>query len=95
MATYRIVAWKDIPAMVEASDAADAVSVPLSDKFQALIDSVAAQQGLHAEDDYLAHWSRSEPQDRPGSARDVGAAVAAELEARFPEFIARAFGGPP
>jgi hypothetical protein len=91
MATYRIVAWKDIPASVEARDDADAVTLPLSERFQALIDAVAMQAGLEADDAYLEHWGATEG-ERAGSAREVGTAIVAELEARFPEFTARAFG---
>ena len=89
MASYRIIAWKDIPAAVEARDASDQVSLQLSERFQALIDSVAMQLGIH-DDAYLAYWATSDG-ERAGSARDVGAAIAAELEDRFPEFIAHAF----
>jgi cvfA/B/C family virulence factor len=92
MAQYRIIAWKDIPASVEARDGAEAVSLPLSERFQALIDSVAMQQGIH-DDAYLEHWGATDG-ERPGSARDVGAAIAAELEERFPEYIAQAFQRP-
>ncbi len=91
MASYRIIAWKDIPATVEARDDADHVTVPLSDRFQALIDSVAMQLGLGDEDAYLEHWVATDG-ERAGSARDVGAALVAELEERYPEVAARAFG---
>src|SRR5262249_58698099 len=77
--------------MVEARDDAGQVTLSLSDKFQALIDSVAMQLGLEDEAAYLEHWARLPGGERPGSARDVGEAVVAELEARFPEYIARAF----
>ena len=49
------------------------------------------QLGQDADDAYLDAWTRGEPQERPGSAREVAEAVAAELEDRFPEFIDRAF----
>jgi cvfA/B/C family virulence factor len=91
MATYRIIAWKEIPAAVEASDGVEQVTLPLSERFQALIDSLAMQLGYQDGDAYLAQWEQGEGGERPGSARDVGAAVAAELEDRFTEFIARAF----
>ncbi len=90
MARYRIIAWKDIPATVEARDDADAVTLPLSERFQALIDSVAMQLGVH-DDAYLEHWGATDG-ERPGSAREVGAALVAEIEERFPEVSARAFG---
>ena len=91
MATYCVIAWKGIPASVEAQDGADSVTVELSERFQMLIDSVAVQFGLHDSDAYLELWSRGEPQDRPGTAREVADAVAADVEDRFPEFIGRAF----
>ena len=91
MATYRVIAWKGIPAIVEAQDGADSVTLELPERFQMLIDSVAMQRGLHGSDEYLDSWTRGEPQDRPGTAREVADAVAADLESRFAEFAARAF----
>jgi len=69
VAIYQIVSWRDIPATIEARDAAGVVTLPLSERFQALIDAA----------------------ERPGPAREVGEAVVAEPEARFTEFIGRAF----
>ena len=94
MATYRIIAWRNIPAAVEAHDGAGQVTLPLSDRFQALIDSAAMQLGLHDNDAYLEHWGAIEGEERDGSAGDVGAAVVAEIEERFPEYIAQALGRP-
>jgi len=91
MASYQIVAWRNIPASVEASDADRTVTRQLSERFQMLIDSVAMQLGLHGSEAYIEAWDRSEAQDRPGTAEDVADAVVADLEARFPEFIATAF----
>jgi hypothetical protein len=90
MASYRIIAWKDIPAAVEASEGGDQITLQLSERFQALIDSVAMQLGVHDEDAYLEQWGATDG-ERAGTAREVGAAIAAELEERFPEFIALAF----
>jgi len=94
MATYRIVAWKGIPASVEAEDGMDSVTLQLSERFQMLIDSVAMQLGLQDSDAYLELWSRGDPQDRPGTAREVADAVAADIENRFTEFISSAFAKP-
>ena len=69
----------------------DSVTVELSERFQMLIDSVAMQRGLHGSDEYLDSWTRGEPLHRLGTAREVADAVAADLEARFAEFVARAF----
>jgi hypothetical protein len=94
VATYQIVAWKGIPASVEARDGAEAVTVALSEKFQMLIDSAAMQLGLHDGDAYIELWARETPRERPGGAREVADAVAAELEARFPTFVGGAFTRP-
>ena len=94
MATYQIIAWKDVPAMVEASDGVETVTRQLSDRFQQLIDSVAMRLGLQDQDAYLDLWARGDVQERSGSATEVADAVVAELEARFPEFIAQAFNRP-
>ena len=94
MASYQIIAWKNVPAMVEARDAAETVTRPLSGRFQQLIDSVAVRLGLQDQDAYLDLWSRGEAQERTGSAAEVADAVVAELEARFSEFIASAFNRP-
>jgi hypothetical protein len=89
MATWEIVAWRDIPAMVEARDADGSVTVPLSDRFQALIDAHAMQLGLHGADAYIEQWRRLPGGERPGSAREAAAAAAAELETHFGELAAR------
>jgi Virulence factor len=94
MASYHIIAWKNVPAMVEARDASETVTRQLSDRFQQLIDSVAMRLGLQDQDAYLDLWSRGDAQERAGGAAEVADAVAAELEARFSEFIADAFGPP-
>jgi hypothetical protein len=91
MATYRIVAWRGIPASVEVRDERDTVTRQLSERFQMLIDSAAMQLGLHDSDLYIEQWDQSEPAERPGTAADVADAVIDELEARFPEFIGQAF----
>lgn len=89
MATWEIVAWRDIPAMVEARDGETTVTVPLSDRFQALIDAHAMQLGLHDSDAYIEQWRRLPGGEGPGSAREAAEQVAAELEAGFGELAAR------
>ena len=56
MARWEIVAWRDIPAAVEAIDEGGQVTLQLSERFQALIDSIAMQQGLEGSDAYLEQW---------------------------------------
>jgi len=94
VALYQIIAWKDVPAIVEARDESETVTRPLSDRFQQLIDSVAMQLGLENDETYLGLWARGDVQERPGTATEVADAIVAELEARFPEIISRAFRRP-
>ena len=91
MASYRIIVWKNIPAAVEARDSAGQVNLQLSDRFQALIDSAAMQLGLH-DNDAVPRALGCDRRGSRGSASEVGAAVVAELEERFPEYIAQALG---
>ena len=92
MAKYTILYWKDIPSVVEASDATDSAKVQLSERFQALIDSVAMKLGLDGTDAYLEQWDHGDEEERAGSAREVADAVARELEAKFGEFRDRGLG---
>ena len=93
MAKYTILYWKDIPSVVEASDATDSAKVQLSERFQVLIDSVAMKLGLDSTDEYLEQWDHGDEQERAGSAREVADAVARELEAKFGDFRDRGLGG--
>jgi hypothetical protein len=91
MASYEVISWRGVPTVVEARDEGGTVTRPLSERFQALVDSAAMQLGVSESDAYLEAWARSAPVERPGTAAEIVATVAADLEARFPEFIARAF----
>lgn len=94
MARYRILAWKDIPALVEATDAQGAVQVPLSARFQELIDAIAMREGASESDAYLEGWAHGPELDRAGTAAAVAAAVAAECEAAFPALVEARLGRP-
>jgi hypothetical protein len=91
VATYRITSWRGIPASVEAQDGQGAVTRPLSERFQMLIDSAAMQLGLEGTDAYLEQWEAGPALERTGGAAEVAEAVAAELEDRFAQFVAGAF----
>src|SRR3989442_1189643 len=75
-------------------DGTGTVTRELSERFQALIDSVAMQLGLQGSEAYLEQWARSAVEERAGTAREVAEAIATELEGRFLEFIGRAFSRP-
>jgi hypothetical protein len=91
MASYVVVSWRGIPAVVEATDGSESATRQLTERFQALIDAVAMQFGLAESEAYLEAWERSAPVERAGSAADVADAVAQDLEDRFFEFAQRAF----
>jgi len=83
--SYQIVYWRAIPAQVKARVGRERVSKPLSDRFQVAIDDAAMRAGMIGTDDYLAEWRTSDPSEREGDAETIAAAVAAELEAAYPD----------
>ena len=85
MATYRVISWKDIPSVVEAQDGDRTARVPLSQRFQDLIDAAAMRQGATESQAYLAGWQTGPDTHRPGTADAVAQAVAAEVEGTFEE----------
>jgi hypothetical protein len=89
VARFRVLRWGDIPSLVEAWDSDASARVPLSQRFQDLIDGVAMRQGAHDSDAYLEAWRQDPEAERPGSPAEVASAIAAELEAAFPEYVAR------
>ena len=94
MATYRVISWKDIPSLVEAQDGDRMARVPLSQRFQDLIDAVAMRQGATESQAYLAGWHTGRDTDRPGSSDAVAEAVAAELEGTFEEVLRKTLPAP-
>ena len=95
LARYRILRWKDIPSLVEARDGKRTVQVPLSARFQDLIDAVAMREGASETEAYLEAWGHGPEAERPGSAERVAGEVAAELEAGFQDLVARRLLPPP
>ena len=82
MATYKILYWQEVPSQIKAEDDQDEITVPMPPRFMERIDQLAAKRGLQQSDDYLAQWQWSDDQERPGTAREVAEAVAAELESQ-------------
>jgi len=89
VARYRIVRWREIPTLVEAWDAGGTARVPLSQRFQDLIDAVAMREGASESGAYLEAWGGDPETERAGPAQPVAEAVAAELEATFAEYVDR------
>ncbi len=83
MATYKILYWQEVPSQIKAEDEGDEITLPLPDRFLAIVDRLAMERGLTQADDYLAQWQWSEEEDRPGTAREVANALAAEFEAKW------------
>ena len=90
MARVRVTYWRDVPVLVTARDAGGEVTVPLSPRFQELVDTLAVQSGLTEADAYLAGWRTGSDEERPGSSESAAGAVAAELEQQYSEIRARA-----
>ena len=95
MARYRIIQWRDLPSLVEAEDGGHTVRVPLSQRFQDLIDAVAMREGASESDAYLDGWAPGPETERPGDAEAVAQQVATELEEGFQDLVVRRFLGPP
>lgn len=84
MARYRILAWRGIPAQVQATDDTGArAKRELTGWFGAEIDRVAMRDGLAGTDAYLEMFAWSEEAERPGTADEVADAVVAELIAAW------------
>ena len=96
MARYRVIHWRDIPTLVEAVDGDQVVRIPLSQRFQDLIDAVAMREGASEADAYLEGWGQSDDLEWPGGAEEVAEQVVALLEGEFQNLIAkRAQPSPP
>lgn len=95
MARVRIIQWRDLPSLVEAVEGDETVRVPLSQRFQDLIDAIAMREGATDSDAYLEGWAPGPETERPGGAEAAARAVAAELEEGFQDLVLRRFVGPP
>jgi hypothetical protein len=80
---------------VEAMDAEHTVRIPLSQRFQDLIDAMAMREGASESEAYLEGWAPGPETERPGDAETVAREVAAELEADFQDLVTRRMLGPP
>jgi hypothetical protein len=89
MARYRVLGWREIPSLVEASDAEETVQAVLSPRFQDLIDAIAVRDGATESEAYLAGWAHGPEAELPGSAREVAEQVATDLEQAFATLVAR------
>jgi len=71
--------------MVTARDPSGATAkAALPDRFQEAVDEAAMRQGLAGSDAYLEAWRHDEWASAEGSADEVAARIAAELDAAHP-----------
>jgi hypothetical protein len=99
MARYRVLAWRDIPTQVRATDETGArADRSMPRWFMQEISRITMREGLAGTDDYLAAFEWSEDVEREGTADEVADAVVVELAAawgRLPDGrTARAAGSP-
>ena len=84
MARYRVLAWREIPTQVQATDATGAQAKrPMPRWFMQEISRITMREGLAGTDDYLAEFAWTEETERDGTAAEVADAVLAELCARW------------
>jgi hypothetical protein len=84
MARYRVLAWRELPTQVEATDASGAlVKRPMPRWFMQEISRITMREGLAGTDDYLEEFAWSDEVERDGTADEVVEAVSAELCARW------------
>jgi len=81
MAEYQVLYWREVPSLVKATDATAEVSVRLPQRFHDAIDDAAMRAGATDTVAYLAGWRWGPTRERPGTAREVAEAVAADLAA--------------
>lgn len=84
MPQIQVLYWHDIPAQVRARDGRERASQALPLRFQEAIDNAAMAAGITGSDAYTDGFHWEEAGERTGSATDIAAAVAAELDAAYP-----------
>jgi hypothetical protein len=85
MPQITIVYWRDIPAQVIAKAGRSTAKRVLNERFEKAIDRAAMRAGLRDADSYLAEWRRADPIECGADLEAEAAAMAARLEAEFPE----------
>lgn len=84
MARYRVLAWRDIPTQVQASDETGApVNRMMARWFMQEISRITMREGLAATDDYLDEFAWTQPLERVGDAETILDSVIAEEAAKL------------
>lgn len=90
MAKYQVLYWHGIPVQVRARDKSGRVSKELPPRFMSAVDKAAMASKSVDGESYTAGFQWGERQERDGTAEEVAAAVAAELEMQYPSIDHRA-----
>ncbi len=85
MATYQILSWHGIPVQVRAGGRRNRVSVELPKRFMEAVDKAAMASKHFSGDDYSEGFEWGERLERDGTPEEVANAVAAELDAQYPQ----------
>jgi len=84
MARCQVLYWQDIPSLVEVRQGRKVVHKEmLSERFQALIDTVAMKTGLEGTDAYLEQWRKAPVEASGDDPETMARTVAQEIEDNF------------
>jgi hypothetical protein len=84
MAKYKILYWHGLPSQVRATDENGRVNKQLPPRFQEAIDEAAMSLGKIGTDSYTDGFQWGEELEKPGTAKEIADAIAAELDKKHP-----------
>ena len=85
MARYQILYWEHIPLGVKATDVNGTVRENLPARFQQAVENASSQAGHSSAAAYTSMFKWGKEEEREGSAAEVAAAVAKELDETWDE----------
>ena len=85
MARYQILYWEHIPLGVKATDVNGTVRENLPARFQQAVEKASSQAGHSSAAAYTSMFKWGKEEEREGSAAEVAAAVAKELDETWNE----------
>lgn len=85
MARYQILYWEHIPLGVKATDVNGTVRENLPARFQQAVENASSQAGHSSAAAYTSMFKWGKEEERDGSAAEVAAAVAKELDETWDE----------
>ena len=85
MARYQILYWEHIPLGVKATDVNGTVRENLPARFQAAVENASSRAGHDSAAAYTSMFKWGKEQERDGTAKEVAAAVAQEMDETWDE----------